>query len=353
MGKPFSEVSLAGGAITFTPDGQSRYEMSSPLPVSIQPFNITSDFEYEDEDGQQKKGASRLGIVLVSDKFGMFGRCCPECSAYFRAQNVLNVSCPYCACHGQHFEFLTENQKEFVEVYSLLSLQAILEGKEQVMDIESIASNLSSNEPPKWAYAEEHQQSFYRCPNCRSAYDILGEFGGCPWCEQRNSFQVFTAKIDQIFYDIETGNILLRDALIDVVSIFEAMSKDLQVSLLRKYTNNDSKIKRMNFQRIFQASEILKEVLGFDLFFDVPEECLMVINRMFSKRHLFVHNAGRADAKYLSQTGDSVRLHQTIGVGKDEFDALTNSLLTVALRLVEYSHSLIDKDMYLENPNTV
>ena len=72
---------------------------------------------------------------------------------------------------------------------------------------------------------------------------------------------------------------------------------------------------QISFQQILKAEQLLRELFAIDLFKNVTEAEKTFLNKMFNRRHILVHNAGRVDQEYLDRASDSkLRLHQKIVV---------------------------------------
>lgn len=351
MHNQFAEIQLSGGIITFYPDGHTKFVHDLPLPCSIFPFSVKT--EYILPDRHLTKVELETEVYLVGDVEGLFGRQCPKCKSYFRTKNTLNVSCPYCSAQATHFQFITDNQLEFLRHFVQIAINSKQTNTVRSIDLYDITRNLTNNTPPIWVYAEEKQQKYVYCKDCKNKYDILGEYGGCPWCEKRNSFEVIFEKIESVYETLDSDECDATTCLTTSVSYFEAMANDLKNSILNQYKVRDVKtFKNLSFQRIFIARDILIESHDIDIFENISEACIKNLKKLFEKRHIYVHNGGRADQKYISNSEDgAVRLNQTVPVSINEVEELLATLSTVAVTLIRQSHNLINKDRYSEkNP---
>jgi hypothetical protein len=85
------------------------------------------------------------------------------------------------------------------------------------------------------------------------------------------------------------------------------MANDLKKILVSISTHpkRREQIARLNFQDIALAVEQLQDWFAFDLCRGCSRGDLAFVDLMFKRRHVFTHNAGRVDEKYLTETGDT------------------------------------------------
>src|SRR5216683_1599953 len=104
-------------------------------------------------------------VFIGSDSEGLFGRQCPACSGYWRAQ-IHGSVCPYCRFRGRVIEFLTPGQISYVSQFCAKMREALdseADG-EHVIDMDAVADAVSNNaEKPAFYYAEESQQNKFTC----------------------------------------------------------------------------------------------------------------------------------------------------------------------------------------------
>lgn len=283
-------------------------------------------------------------VFIISDREQSYGRTCPKCRSYFRTDRPAPVlRCPYCSHTDRNAAFTTPNQLQFIHKIRESYLTAFNEKRSLTIDLDKLADELPENKPA-WIYSEERQQNSYDCPtpDCKTCYDILGEYAGCPTCGRRNSLQVFERHIAEVEDQFNKAEASLTDRqerevewekLSRCISDFEAMARDLQgqLSLLPAAPKRKKEIEGMSFQNILKANENLQNWFGFDILFRFPDDDKAFLNRMFNRRHVLTHNGGRIDQEYLDNTGDTtVRLNQKIVVRSKEIRRLIPLLRTVA-----------------------
>lgn len=289
---------------------------------------------------------------VISDREMCFGRTCPQCHSYFRTSRPdAIIQCPYCAHRNRNVAFTTKNQLQFIHKIRESFLSAFKEKRSITIDLDKLADELPENRP-SWIYSEERQQNSFACPSCKTRYDILGEYAGCPTCGKRNSLQVFeqhTAEVERQFAkaDAELKERSEREVewekLTRCVSDFEAMARDIQsqLLLLRATPKRKKDIEGLSFQNILKANDSLLNWFGFEMLIHFSDDDKTFLNRMFNRRHVLTHNGGRIDQEYLDNTGDTtVRLNQKIAVRSKEIQRLLPLLRTIARNLFQGFESI-------------
>lgn len=285
-----------------------------------------------------------IQVWMISDIEGLYGRTCPECKSYFRTNCVTeNTCCPYCSHWDTCIVFTTRNQQEFITQYCNLFIKSYEEQKELIVDLNEIT--LAHNKP-SWLYSEEQQQNRFDCKNCRTTVDVLGDYAGCPKCGTRNYEEIIKAKLDELERQFKTADVNLTDRydreiewekLLRCVSEFEAMANDLRKMLMSLPATPQRKadLNKLSFQRIINASEALNNWFGFEILKDISTQDREFMNKMFNRRHVFTHNAGRVDQEYLNNTGDSsVRLNEVIRLRSNEVKRLIPLIRQIANSLI-------------------
>jgi hypothetical protein len=294
-----------------------------------------------------------IPIFVFSDIEGYFGRTCPVCNGYFRTDSGgEEYYCPYCSHFDNTFAFTTANQHEYIQVYIQTIFSSLQEKSDIEIDLDDIIANLPNNTSP-FVYSEERQQKNNECKSCKTRFDILGEFGCCPNCGKLNTFEVFNDSLNRLLKRLNNPTLLeveqeiqlneWADILKNCVSDFEAMAKDIRDELLRlpATPNRKEEIRRVSFQRVFDANENLSKWFDIDFLNGVSDEEKFFINRCFHRRHILTHNSGVVDEKYIKNTNDtSVRLNQKIKVEKDEAIKLISLTRAIAKKLFDGYNSI-------------
>lgn len=290
-------------------------------------------------------------VIISSDQEGYFGRTCPDCKSYFRTDDPAQIiHCPYCATRQGNVAFTTENQKLFVEKVLSMWREAFGQRRNVVLDMDQLITELPANRPV-WAYSEQKQQTSHHC-SCGTGYDILGDYGCCPTCGKRNSLQVFIGLLLKAETDFDLANANLKDRherevewekLTRLVSDFEAMARDIQSQLIRLplTPRRRKQLQTLSFQNLLTANERLETWVGFDFMDRMDQEDKQFLNRMFHRRHILTHNAGRVDEEYLQKSGDTtLRLNERVRVRSNEIKRLFPLLKTCAENLFQAYESI-------------
>lgn len=290
---------------------------------------------------------SNIGIFMLSDREGFFGRVCPHCKKYFRTESpsvFKPVTCPYCGLTAATHYFLTEGHREFIKAHTDAFVEAFTEGKDVAVDLDELSRQAAPNRPPHYFF-EEKQQTRFKCSKCNVKSDILGVFGYCPNCGHRNSMEILNAQLDQLEDKVKNPRYTKeqrlqrenewRDIVKQCVSYFEGYARDLQSAILNKVPFIPSRkkaIEKLSFHNPIQTTEELEKFLGIDILNGINVEEKEFINRRFHRRHLYEHSTGVVDQDYIEKSGDtSVRLGQLIR--ESSSNALT--LINLTRRMAE------------------
>lgn len=354
-GKEFQEIAHAGACVKFVREnGEVTGIEVSGIGAGIRAFQLLASGDGEIRSKVRFQGYMPNGppppealvpVWMISDEEGLFGRTCPECRSYFRT-NCLSehTRCPYCGHLNDCLAFTTRNQQEFITQYCRLFIETLEQENEVIVDLNEV--RLAENKPT-WLYAEERQQNRFDCKNCGTTVDVLGDYAGCPKCGRRNYRETIEAKLDDLERQFQTASENLADRhdrevewekLLRGVSEFEVMAKDLRAQLLRlpATPRRKSDLGNLSFQRILRANECLSNWFGIEILKDISDDDREFMDKMFNRRHVFTHNAGRVDREYLDNTGDkTVRLNEVIRLRSKEIKRLIPLIRQGANNLIE------------------
>jgi hypothetical protein len=359
----FEEIGSAGGKIEIIHDSDHSVSLrlSSQAGGTWAAFQLAVSLDGKVIQYCQLRGVDMrppepppqlAPIMVVSDKEGFFGRSCPKCRSYFRTSSPREICiCPYCSHRDRNERFTTDNQLQFVTKVREAYREAIEKRQTVVIDLDKIARDLPANRPT-WAYSEERQQTRFKCSGCETQYDILGEYAACPTCAKRNSLQVFEKHISELETQFNEADAKLSDRherevewekLSRCISDFEALGRDIQtqLGLLRSTPRRKNEIKGLSFQNIIKTNDCLLDWFGFEFLARFPDDDKDFLKRMFNRRHVLTHNAGRIDQEYLDNTQDTtVRLNQKIVVHSKDLRRLIPLLKKCAQNLFEAFESI-------------
>ncbi len=167
------------------------------------------------------------------------------------------------------------------------------------------------------------------------------EYGCCPSCGKLNAVKILNSKLDGLVNDFkQQPDVVVKQ----VISEFEAMAKDVQRCLILLPETPQRKVeavKKISFQRIFEARDKLDKWFGIELFKGLNSDDENFLKVMLGRRHILIHNGGSVDQKYLDETNDTeVRLYQTIKVTEEEVKKLIELIRICANNLLEGVESI-------------
>jgi hypothetical protein len=367
-GPEFQEVAHCGGKVivivstdlTGRRGVSFRVEHSSPRPaawfaVYALPQGIPVAMIQLGGIGQPWNPApypSCVPVFVGSDSQGLFGHQCPTCKGYWRSQAVpptWNLTCPYCGVSADAHQFLTPGQRRFVEAVCELTVKAYNADKdgEHVIDMDQVADDVAkTSERPAFYYTEESQQNHYTCTACGGADDILGRYGYCSCCGTRNDLQELTREIETVNAKtrerLEKGE-PLEEAVPDAVGAFDSAARQYAKQLAKWVPMRPERrtvLEGALFHNLKRVED-LKPWFGIDLFDGLDAADAAFIRRMFYRRHVYEHNGGEVDQKYLDDSGDtSVRLKQALRETPEDVFRTTGLVLRMAHNLHEGFHEL-------------
>jgi hypothetical protein len=95
------------------------------------------------------------------------------------------------------------------------------------------------------------------------------------------------------------------------------------------------------FHNLQEVRETFKNWFDFDLCAGMKENECRVVTLMFHRRHVYEHNGGEVDQKYLDDSGDStVRLKQHIHETQQGAHSLLGSLVKMVRNIHNGFHEL-------------
>lgn len=270
---------------------------------------------------------------IISDAQQMWGRVCPQCRSYFRSNHISGMTvCPYCTFAEDNIYFITDPQRRYLKKYVEVVDRVVKEQRAIEIDLDE------ATDSPEWTYEERQLQHRFKCTRCNVTTDILGEYGSCPNCGSRNSGAVFHRKLNQIASDLVTATQDQRPDLLNrAVSVFEAMANDLKKILVSipSHARRREQVRNLNFQNIAPAVEQLEQWYAFDLRKGLDVQDLAFVDLMFKRRHLFTHNAGRVDEKYLRETTDrTYELNEAVVLTAEEIARLLPLIRKLGANLI-------------------
>lgn len=364
-GEEFQEIGHCGGQLTVNvkteSDGRRGIQIgichSSPTPASF--FAIYTLPQGMPVGTMQLGGVGEVRnpdllpdcwpIFIASDSQGKFGHQCPRCDGYWRSGGVPSqwrMTCPYCGVRAETHGFLTKGQLKYVETCCELFEQVMRckDDGEHIIDMDEVAEAVGKDGPrPKFYYAEESQQNKYNCLACGDFNDILGRYGYCSTCGTYNGSQELEADIKLIRDRINTTTEYEACAK-DVVAAFDSFARQIAKQLSSRIPMTRARRKQWK-RKLFHNLKACAEELevGFDInafkSLGANETAFAIL--MFHRRHVYEHNGGEVDEKYIRDSGDtSVRLKQVIQETRETSSKIADLVVTMGRNITEGFHDI-------------
>lgn len=362
MSNEFQEVSHSGGKISFNieidEEGRQTYQVTfksnRPVPQSlIGVYALPQGVVVESIElcgiGQPWNPPPFPGcipVLIASDSEGRFGHTCPQCEGYWRSGPWPHF-CPYCAASFAPYEFLSRAQLQYVKHYCNALFQALDSKEEGIaeIDMDAVAdAACRDGERPSFYVSEESQQKKFNCSACNEFNDILGRFGYCSTCGTRNDLMEFeNSVVPEIRTQLNAGS-LPEDCLRDAVASFESFTRQAGTQLATLVPMSKRRKKRLlkqGFHDLSEVSEILLTWFDIDIYSGISENDRERTILMFHRRHVYEHNAGEVDQKYLDDSRDTaVRLKQRIHETKEGVHELLGLLARMFRNLHRGFHEI-------------
>lgn len=357
----FQEIAHCGGRATFhivcDANGNRSYSQGfqhdRPTPATmigiyaLAPQGIpVSDFAMGGigQGFEPQPQAGWFPVFLGSDSRQCWGHQCARCTGYFRNGRhpaVYPLTCPYCGLRTAAFRFLTPAQLAYVRHYIDTLLNAMEEDvppgtdREIVIDMDAIADSGANKPKPDFYYTSETQQTRYNCDHCGEFNDIRGRFGYCASCGWRNNAQLLKASFATLRERLNSGQDGPVETVKLAVSEFDAGCKDITAQIAKRVPmkpSRKSELQRVLFHDLESATiSSMKSMFEIDLLRGVGAEVAFA-KMMMHRRHVYTHNGGVADEKYVRESGDPDARE---GVLIRETQVNVHRLIGVLIRIVE------------------
>ncbi|MBK3579716.1 hypothetical protein JHN63_39175 [Streptomyces sp. MBT65] len=295
-----------------------------------------------------------MRVSIPSDDNGFFGRQCPECSLVFRMDvqqyealpDDLTLWCVYCGHHAEHSDFMTEQQHDrimraaddFAVQMVSQELDKMFGGLARSSRGGIISFSYKTPQPfyprPLPGIDEEQLVRIRTCAGCQNNYAVFGEHRYCPVCGPLpaasiafDALQADTARLDALEALRSDTKALLReqgvftrnwvDTMENVVGIVEALAS----SLFRSTVPNADNLlngKGAIFQRLDPMAALIVDAGFSDPRTTLGPPTWQRLLETWAARHVFTHNDGIVDAKYLTKVpSSSARIGQRIVLTDD------------------------------------
>lgn len=363
MDQDFREIAHSGGTITFTirtdADGRKGYQVgvrsSRPVPMvmigvyALPQGEPVASLNVGMPTWEPPPIAGCFPVLIQSDSQGIFGHHCSRCQGYWRSGPWPNF-CPYCNFQAEGYQFLSDAQRRYVAHYCNVLGTALeeLENGEVTIDMNEVADAVDKDpsDRPAFYVAEESQQHKFRCKACDEYNDILGRFGYCAVCGTRNDLSKFEDITVPAIRDRLNNGAPPQDCVRDAVAAFDTFCAQYgkQLAALTAMTRRRARrLQDHSYHELTEVRGLFREWFDIDICHGMRDGEIATAGRMFFRRHLYEHNGGVVDQKYLDNSQDpTVRLNQVIRETQDGAHTLLGSLLKMARNLHAGFHELIE-----------
>lgn len=270
-----------------------------------------------------------IEIALPSDEEGMVGRECPseDCRRYFKLRPGTGLDtrichCPYCGKEGDSGDFHTEDQIEYAKTVALRDiLEPELDRLERSLKslerdtrggLISLKVDLRREPLVLHRYMEKELETRIVCDYCELEFAVFGVFASCPDCQRLNALTTCLASLEvaekrlrlvgDSNLDPDISRQFPRDALRDSVAAFDSYGKALR----KKYPDRIRRAAKSNLFQDLDALdlELQRGNIG-SLSTLLSDAELENLGWLFQARHVYEHNAGVVDERFLLKAENS------------------------------------------------
>lgn len=296
---------------------------------------------------------------IVPDEDGYLDKECPsdECLSKFKVQaedwaeriQGHDVCCPFCGHQADCEQWFTTEQVEQV--------------KEQAVEYAGqLISNALKKDARRGGFKYKGNRHFYdlpaetlevmqqkiTCDECGFRYAVIGSAYFCPCCGKNTSTRTYHSMIEKIRNAVANLD-TIRNAISDkdaaehcCETLLTGALNELVVTVqhvceaVYKERVPDAKLKQNVFQRLDDGNKLWMDLTGEgykDWLTGGQYESLV---RCFQRRHLFDHQAGIVDQKYIDKSGDkSYNVGQRIKLKQNELLQYVTVVDTLCGKVIE------------------
>lgn len=308
----------------------------------------TNSGRYRMPDGarivSQRREAIELQVSMPTDGDGFFGRQCPSCSQLFRVDagdydalpDDVELWCVYCGHHDGRSEFITEQQRErALRAAGDLGVQMVDEilgpalrrmARPRSRSRSGFGITVSVRSRPFYPKPlpridEERLIRIRSCAGCALRYAVFGEHRFCPVCGALppgivglDALAAETARLDSLAQLPATAVATLReqgvftriwvDTLENLVGVVETLAGAVFRAAV---TDAEQRLKGKGniFQRLGDTADLFVDAGYADLRTRIDPAVWRRLSDTWAARHVFTHNDGVVDAKYLAKVPTS------------------------------------------------
>lgn len=265
-----------------------------------------------------------ISVPMPTDESGMVGRSCPDatCNRYFKLKPGTGLPtdrchCPYCGYMGDASDLLTEDQRQYAISYATRQIVDPMMrdfgrnlrrlNTQSRGGLVSIRFDLRYEPTPIHSYVEKELETRVTCDRCSLEFSVYGVFASCPDCQRLNGLTTLRISLEtarkrvrmagEQSLDDELRRRFPRDAVWDAVSAFDAYGKALRASfptVLRKAAKS-------NLFQDLDALDAELQAAGIPGLPRLADGSVDGIRWLFQARHIYEHNAGVVDHRFVSK----------------------------------------------------
>jgi uncharacterized Zn finger protein (UPF0148 family) len=300
-----------------------------------------------------------VSVPMECDEKGYIDKQCPseKCTFIFKVNredwiNIFKdeaVWCPLCRHEAPANQWFTSEHAEHAKAEALSLVRgridnALRSGVEQFnhsqpknslisMSMEVQGSIKRTHIIP--AQAAEAMQLEITCEKCNSRFAVIGSAFFCPACGYNSVKQTYSDSLRKIKAKRDNASLIRSDlsksigkdeaeliyrslretCLSDGVVAFQKYCEGLYATFGETSFNA--------FQRIEEGSRLWQEAIHKSYSDWLTDEELAILKILYQKRHIFAHNEGIVDAKYIKKSGDiSYKEGQRVVVSDQDINQL-------------------------------
>ncbi|MFE0529938.1 hypothetical protein ACFW0V_20320 [Micromonospora parva] len=332
-------------------------------------WNVTGGSRDGSDEFRMAPGASIVGrdgdsfemrVSIPSDEHGFFGRQCPSCRQIFRVDgdayealpDDLELWCVYCGHHADHSEFMTQQQLDrAMRAAEDLGMQMVGQALDEAfssfrsprrrsyrsgfgIDVEIRYRSEPFYPEPLPGIDEEKLIRVRTCASCSLRYAVFGEHRFCPVCGQLPAMVVAldalgaeTARLDGLAQlpaetaaSLREQGVFTRlwiDTLKNLVGVVEALGSAVFRDVV---ADADQRLRGKGnvFQRLDDTADLFIDAGYQDLRTVIDADRWQRLIEFWATRHVFTHNDGLVDAKFLRKVPSSTaRIGQRLTISEE------------------------------------
>ncbi|MEU7906343.1 hypothetical protein [Actinoplanes sp. NPDC049118] len=299
----------------------------------------------------------KMSISIPTEEHGFLGRQCPRCRQSYRVEadahqglpDDAELWCVYCGHHDDPNEFLTQQQLDrAVRAVEDLGVQLI--GQELDRAFGGIASRRPRHRSGFGIQITYRSKPFYpeplpgideeklirvrTCADCSLRYAVFGEHRFCPACGQLppmivalDALAAETARLDllkqlpaQTAAHAREQGVFTRlwvDTLENLVGVVEALGSAVFRGTV---ADADQRLRGKNniFQRLVDLADLFVDAGYPDLRDRVDAQQWQRLIKFWATRHVFTHNDGLVDDKFLAKVpASTARVGQRLTITEE------------------------------------